>query len=571
MSSRLLAPLLAILLALTAAVAVGPVSPATATGTGTGTSEGVTSAKVRCPRGSIDKATPGRMVSVRCAQGLAAGTTRHRGARKPFLVEIQPAKTVRQLKGTALSAACARPDLPGPIGKVAPCKGLQDVPDCEPFPAGDIPPDPNNPDPPYGDPSKASSLRSMRTAVLAEAEKDKYSKNAVLCAEHPDDETPDDCDVAYWNPGGLPGTQQDCNFFYMRVGNEYWTGITPMILNQYGEYLGVTADGKDPGNQHAGPHTTVTQYNSSQAWLQDSGKYAATFGLAGGKLSAADVQRQLEKALGNDVVGNDQLISPVLFHDRLDVDCTPAWQGGGRSWQQVQLSAVPVATGTSFTCSATAPGAGTAYVTAKLGPPTADSVPGAVNIIVDSQKSNTLRKVPNGPFDADNVLWPNGLAEVVNSQAVPFSIDDQDTCLNDKSGASESCLHLWANPVYQTDRSGTKTPNGCQLWFVLEIRSPQLLAIMGKYGIGQSAALMRRQLAGWGFSGKELKRAVAQFRDAPQSFTPHISLAKQKYTGAQVPPPWGHAPAGTRDVCTDAALLGQGKDAISPFVPTPTG
>lgn len=566
-SRRLLPSLLSVILALTGALAIGLTGPAGATGTD------VTSAREtreRCPRVAIDRATPGRLLSVTCAKGLAAGKTRHKGDRKAFLVRIGSAGSVRQLTGTALSATCARPGLPGSLADVAPCNGLRDVPDCEPFPAGDIPPDPNNPNPPYGDPRKASSLTSMRDAVFDEAEKDKYSKTAVLCAEHPDDETPEDCDVAYWNPGGLPGTQQDCNFFYMRVGNEYWTGLTPMILNQYGEYLGVTADGKDPGNQHAGPHTTVAQYNSSQAWLQGPGKYAASFDLVDGKLGAPDVQRQLEKALGNDVVGNDQLISPVLFHDRLDVDCTPAWQGSGSSWRQVQLSAVPATAGTSFTCSASAPGAGTAYITAKLGPPAAGSVPGAVNIIVDSQKSNTLRKVPNGPFDADNILWPNGLAEVVNSQAVPFSIDDQDTCLNDKSGDAESCLHLWANPVYQTDRSGTKTPNGCQLWFVLEIRSPQLLAIMDKYGLGGGTALMRQQLKGWGFSGKDLKDAVAQFRDSPQTFTPHISLAKQKYKGSEVPAPWGYAPPGTRDVCTDAALLGQGKDAISPFVPTPT-
>ena len=566
MPQRVLAALLAVVLAAVGAVAVSGTGAATATVD----SEPVSSAKSPCPRGAIDRATPGRLLTVRCADGLAAGKTRHKGARKAFLVKLGGADDVRRLTGTALSATCVSPGLSGSLADVAPCNGLREVPDCEPFPAGDVPPDPNNPNPPYGDPRKASSLTSMRNAVLGEAERDTYSKNAVLCAEHPDDETPEDCDVAYWNPGGLPGARQECNFFYLRVGNEYWTGLTPMILNQYGEYLGVSADGTDTQNQHAGPHTSIATYNSSQAWLQAAGKYAATFGLVDGTLSASDVQRQLEKVLGNDVVGNDQLISPVLFHDRLDVDCTPAWQGGGRTWQQVKLSAVPVAAGTSFTCTATAPGAGTAYVTAKLGPPASDSVPGAVNIIVDSDKSNTLRKVPNGPFDADNTLWPNGLAEVVNEQAVPFSVDVQDTCLNDKTGTAESCLHLWANPVFQKDRSGTPTPNGCQLWFVMEIRSPQLLAIMDKYGLGRSTTLMRRQLSGWGLSGKELRNAITQFRDEPQKFTPLISLAKRKYLGSEVPAPWGYAPAGTRDVCTDASLLGQGKDAITPFVPTPS-
>ncbi len=566
MVRHLIAILAATTVALAGLMAGGAVGSASARDT-------AAPAAATCPRSAIDRATPGALLSVRCAGGFAAGRTRHRGSATSFLVTIGKGGTpqVRRLTGIRLSAACARPGLPDALGDLAPCRGLQDIPDgaCDPFPAGDIPPDPNNPNPPYGDPQRAASLTAMRGAVLSEAAKGAYSKNAVLCAEHPDDETPEDCDVAYWNPGGVPGAQEDCNFFYMRVGNEYWTGLTPMILNQYGEYLGVSADGKDPGNQHAGPHTTITQYNSSQAWLQPQGKYAASFDLVGGNLDPADAQKQLEKSLGNDVVGNDLLISPVLFHDRLAVDCTPAWQGGGSSWRQVQLSSVPVAAGTAFTCSASAPGAGTAYVTAKLGTPAGDSVPGAVNIIVDSQKSNTLRKVPNGPFDADNVLWPNGLAEVINTQAVPFSIDQQDTCLNDQSGDPESCLHLWANPVYQNNGPRSQTPNGCQIWFVLEIRSPQLLAIMQKYGVAGGTALMRQQLAGWGFTGKDLRDALAGYRAGGPSFTPHISLAKRKWKGTEVPPPWGSAAAGTRDVCTDAALLGQGKDALSPFVPTP--
>ena len=51
--------------------------------------------------------------------------------------------------------------------------------------------------------------------------------------------------------------------FYLRVRAEYWSngsnlGLTPLVLAQYGGYLGVIADGQDPANQAAGPHTTIT-------------------------------------------------------------------------------------------------------------------------------------------------------------------------------------------------------------------------------------------------------------------------------------------------------------------------
>ena len=92
----------------------------------------------------------------------------------------------------------------------------------------------------------------MREAVIAAAQTDQYSKTAHLCAEG--SQTPAVCDVDYWNFGGTPGKSEDCNFLYLRVDNDYWTGLTPMVLNQYTNYLGVTADGKDPANQEAGPH-----------------------------------------------------------------------------------------------------------------------------------------------------------------------------------------------------------------------------------------------------------------------------------------------------------------------------
>ena len=180
---------------------------------------------------------------------------------------------------------------------------------CAPFPAADIPPDPT---PPYnpGDPTQPASLAALQDAVATAAQQPQYSKTATMCAEGMDQAPV--CDVDYWNVGGLPGKEEDCNFFYMRVVDEYWKGLTPLVLSEYTGYLGVTADGKDPPTRtpvRTPPSPSTTARGSR--WQR--GSAAAQFTTASGALDAANVAGALTAALAEPVTSSSlggKLISP---------------------------------------------------------------------------------------------------------------------------------------------------------------------------------------------------------------------------------------------------------------------
>lgn len=447
---------------------------------------------------------------------------------------------------------------------------------CAPFPAGNIPPNPTPPypTPPYGDPQQPSSLAALRSAVVQAAQDPAYSKNAVMCAEGADQ--PQVCNVDYWNIGGTPGREQDCNFFYLRVGNEYWSngsnlGLTPLVLAQYGGYLGVIADGQDPANQNAGPHTTIAEYSGSWVYIGDRGAPAATFTPVNGKLDPANVAQALGEAVKLPITSsNRDAISPIIAGDRMTVDCSSAWLDTGSSWQPTNLAQLNPAAGTSFLCTGTGDGVGTAYIEAKLladgsgGAPT----PAAVSVRVVSDQSNTLRNDLNVGFTADNVVWPTGAQEVVNGTSIPFSISTGATCSSDGAPGNQQCLHLWVNfpnnpsltvgppelPALLdepdaaaaeagSDAAGDALGSGantlaCTIWFTLELDSPDLLATMSRYGL------------------------------PTDGYTPHISLAKKKWQKSEIGAPTGTA-AGKPDPCNDARLLANGQPGVDPYNPNP--
>lgn len=403
--------------------------------------------------------------------------------------------------------------------------------------------------------------------MIAAAQGAQYAKNATMCAEGM--QQVEVCDVDYWNVGGLPGQEEDCNFFYLRVSDEYWKGLTPMVLAQYTGYLGVTADGKDPANQNAGPHTTIAEYNGSWVSVGQRGSTAATFTPAGGVLTAADTAAQLTTALAKPVTSSQlggDVISPLIGSDQLRADCSTVWLSGGGQWKQTTIDAVPLTAGTVFACAATGPaGTGTAYVEATLQSPPggAATVPAAVSVKVPSDRTNTLRTDPNGPFTAANVVWPTGTTQVTQGTSIPFTIPTGDVCSNDAGTAKESCLHLWVNfPTNSEKSTGPSLPGrddepvsvgvgsqaelaapasaplACTIWFTMELDSPTLLSTMTGYGL------------------------------STEGYTPHISLAKRKWKTTEVGPPSGTA-AGKPDPCTDARNLSEGKPGVTPFNPNP--
>ena len=361
------------------------------------------------------------------------------------------------------------------------------------------------------------------------------------------------------------------------MGDEYWSngsnlGLTPLVLAQYGGYLGVIADGQDPANQAAGPHTTIAEYDGSWVYVGDRGSPAATFTPVGGKLDAADVSQALTAAVKQPVTSSGQgTISPVIASDRMTVDCSSAWLDTGSSWQPTTLANVTPTAGTGFLCTGTGNGVGTAYIEAKL---LADgtagaATPAAVSIRVMSDQTNTLRKDLSAGFTADNVVWPTGANEVVNQTSVPFTIPTGATCSADGAAGPQQCLHLWVNfpnnasltvgpqqlPALLADESPTAGAAGsdasgdaalgsgandlaCTIWFTLELDSPELLATMSRYGL------------------------------ATDGYTPHISLAKKKWKTSEIGAPTGTA-AGKPDPCNDARLLANGQPGVDPYNPNP--
>lgn len=447
-----------------------------------------------------------------------------------------------------------------PTASVSPSASAQGA--CAPFPAGNIPPSPTPPyNPPYGDPQQPASLAALQAAVVQAAQDPAYSKSAVMCAEGMSQ--PEVCDVDYWNTGGLPGTEEYCNFYYLRVGDEYWSnganlGLTPMVLAQYGGYLGVIADGQDAQNQAAGPHTTIAEYNGAWVNVGQRGSQAAAFTTVNGKLDPADAAAQLTQAVRQPVTGGTGTISPIIAADRMTVDCSTVWRDTGSSWQQTTLDQIAVTPGTGFVCRGTGDGVGTAYIEAKLLPGAdsgAPTAPAAVSIRVPSNQSNTLRADPAGPFTADNVVWPTGSKEVTSGTSIQFTIPTGDVCPSDTGGPAESCLHLWVNfpsnealtvgpqqlpgePAAANDGLQSSSALACTIWFTLELQSPELLSTMTGYGL------------------------------STQGYTPHISLAKKKWQRSDIGPPSGTA-AGKPDPCNDARLLASGQPGTDPFNPNP--
>lgn len=433
---------------------------------------------------------------------------------------------------------------------------------CAAFPASDIPPTPTPPyNPPFGDPQQPESLQALQAAVVKAAQDPGYSKDGVFCAEGMN--TPQECDVDYWNTGQTPGTKEQCNFFYLRVGNEYWSngnglGLTPLVLSQYSGYLGVSADGKDQENQEAGPHTTIAEYDGSWVNVGERGTPAATFTVTDGKLSAADVAANLQKAVLNPVTSSDTaVISPILAANAMTIDCSAISINNRGTWTQSTVDQVDPTTNTSFACTGTGPGVGMAFVEAALlpGAQPGDTVPAAVSVRASSDQRNTLRSNPSGQFTSDNVVWPTGLDEVREGTSIPFSIPTDDSCTDSSGGKSSSCLHLWVNfpskaelttgpQVIPNDNQagGTVSSGGgqlaCTIWFTLELDSPQLLQTMTRYGLSTT------------------------------NYTPHISLAKKKWYTDQIGAPTGTA-VGKPDPCNDARLIASGQPGADPFNPNP--
>ena len=357
-----------------------------------------------------------------------------------------------------------------------------------------IPQTPTDPTHPYGPPEQASSLANTQTQVIAAAQAPEYSKEAYLCAQGAQAESLATCSQDYWNfygsPNGKP--QDECNFFYLRTANDYWSGLTPLLLNQYSDYLKIHADGDNAPNLAAGPHATLETYDGTVVGVPAWRTPGANFTLTDGKLNGANVAAAILPLLQGTQGATDPKsgsvapIMPALASDQMTLNCTDQVyvQQPDYSWKQTPIDQVPVAAKTNLACTANTKDQGTAFVTAFLGTPTATSVPAQISISMAATQANALRRDPSRPFTTDNVIWPVELPEVQNQTPMPFTIQQGNVC-KDKDGKATSCLHLWVTKASQ--KGGTFQQ--CQLWFTMEIDSPAARDTLTKYGAKFDSAM----------------------------------------------------------------------------------
>lgn len=325
----------------------------------------------------------------------------------------------------------------------------------------------------------------MQNAVAAAVQDPQYSKQAFLCATGSDQASMQECEKAYWNFSSNPATPpQACNYFYLRVANEYWSGLTPMVLNQLGDYLGVKADGQNQANLNAGPHNTLATYDGNPVYLPTEGAQSATLTVTGGKLDGSNVESQVAALIkagkGDSGSKYSTPVLPLLGADQMTPNCTDGVYSNPNSrwpWTKSNIADVTATKGTIFWCTINTTSQGTAYAQVTLGAPQAGSIPAQVSINVPTDQESALRKDPNGPYTLDNIIWPVQLPEVQARTPIDFTTPTGNACF-DRSNKPASCVHLWVNqPRKQGD-----TYTACKLYVVLEVQSPAANGILTKYG-----------------------------------------------------------------------------------------
>ncbi len=392
--------------------------------------------------------------------------------------------------------------------------------ECVPFPKSQLAPNPKPGTPPaFGDPTTKDALVKMQQAIIDKAKT--LSPTGTYCAEGQTDPGVAKCNKGYWGftYSTEPGAQNNCNFFYSRVDNSYWTQVTPIVLSQYYDYLNLITDGVDIQNQSVGPHTTITQPDKVALMFGKSASRNgpavpyASLPLTGGKLDVNSVNALVAKTT-TDTSGT----TPVDKNTKKPVGPNPMFAGAGAAadcfnvWiappdgktvptTTTPVEDVPVKAGTSFYCAiSTAAGQGTAYAEVNMLTPTATSVPVTVVTQQPGGEANLLRK-PGGStsFSPDNVLWPVNIPEVTQAQTAALPVPA--SCVNAGSNGSSptDCVHLWLTGIAPDNAGQGGVPfTSCRVFVVLETDKTQVAGTASKYQV------------------------------PTDGFTAHISLAKNK-------------------------------------------
>lgn len=250
---------------------------------------------------------------------------------------------------------------------------------------------------------------------------------------------------------------------------------------------------------------------------------------------------------------NPAAISPIIAGDRMTVDCATVWLDTGSSWQRTTLAQINPTAGTSFVCTGTGDGVGTAYVEAKLlaygsasGPtpsacrrerashlrPDQHAAQGPVDRIHGGQRALAHRRTGGGQRRLDPVHHPHRRDVPRRRRGRPATVPapmgqlPQQRCPDRRATRPPRAV---ADPEVAEGESEGKSELlassasdlGCTIWFTLELDSPDLLATMTRYGL------------------------------STDGYTPHISLAKKKWKRFESGAPTGAA----ADVPADAFAI----------------
>ena len=358
---------------------------------------------------------------------------------------------------------------------------------CSWFPQGDLPTNPNPAPTPYGPPSDPASLQKLRDDVTAKfatlPHKGQYCSSGQANQQGPID--PALCNKLYTgfqytnDPQKL---QQMCNFWYMRADNSMWTQLTPLVLNEYGDYLGIHSDGRNIPNLAAGPHITINSIEGTPATF---GTATAPFGnvaVNGGKFDAASLTA-LVNTVGKSSAGTfagswatSQM--PLIAGSTLKSDCSMVITQGSST--PVPLSTLTASTKSNFWCAMVGddPHTGIAYAQVQVVALTDTQAGVTITVPEAGTTSNLMRK--SGPsYDAANLVMPIGTDEV--TQFKTTELIPSDKCVNgdpSKTGPNQ-CLHLWLTKV----KKGTS----CTIWFVYEVDKTEIANTMTKYQLDPSS------------------------------------------------------------------------------------
>lgn len=357
---------------------------------------------------------------------------------------------------------------------------------CDWFPKASLPVPPEPAPTPYGDPADVSSFQGLASDVANTF--GGMQRLAQYCSSGQTDQTgpidPATCNQLYWGfqYADTPySVQEMCNFMYLRADNSMWTTLTPKVLNQYGDYLGIEADGQNIPNLAAGPHVTLVSGGAVNAQFGSATQPVGSFNIVNGTFDAGSLNTAVKPILTskNATFADGSSILPLIAGDTLTIDCSNVYTTNSGN-TTVPLTSLPTTTN-KFWCPApsslgqTNPTGGTAYVQISVVNPTASSAQFYATV-PELGPTNSIMRKSGTSYDPSNIVLPIGTEEV--SQFKTTQLNLPETCTNGTAAGSAQCLHIWVTKV--------KPNTSCVVWFVLEVDKSDASATLAKYGLSTS-------------------------------------------------------------------------------------